>query len=248
MALLWLAFPHGAGAEPAAPDTVAVFSFDRILSSMNAVYLDKDSAQDADEAVECTLDYMAELFTSALNVPQILGGDADALSRMTLPEGDVPINVSEFYPPVRGTLSSPFGFRKRFNRFHNGIDIALCTGDTVRAAFPGTVSLTRFDAKGYGYYIILTHPNGLQTFYAHLDRFLVVPSTHVEAGDPIAIGGMSGNSTGPHLHFETRYCARPVNPAEIINPRTMKPRSATFVFNRKRHLASKNPENKGTSL
>ena len=182
---------------------------------------------------------MAELFSSALDVPQILGGDADALSHMALPEGDVPINVSEFYPPVKGKLSSPFGFRKRFKRFHNGIDIALCTGDTVRAAFPGTVSLTRFDARGYGYYIILTHPNGLQTFYAHLDRFLVVPSTRVEAGDPIAIGGMSGNSTGPHLHFETRYCARPINPAEIINPRTMKPRTATFIFNRNRHLASK---------
>lgn len=237
--LLWFAFPHPAGAETAVPDTVAAFSFDRILSSMNAVYLEKDACPEADVAVEGTLDYMAELFTSALDVPQILGGDADALSHMALPDGDVPINVSEFYPPVRGKLSSPFGFRKRFKRFHSGIDIALCTGDTVRAAFPGTVSLTRFDARGYGYYIILTHPNGLQTFYAHLDRFLVVPSASVEAGDPIAIGGMSGNSTGPHLHFETRYCARPINPAEIINPRTMKPRSATFIFNSNRHPASK---------
>lgn len=242
MVLLWFALPLIAAAEPAAPDTVSTFSFDRILSSMNAVYLEKDAAPEVDVAVDGTLDYMAELFSSALDVPQILGGDADALSHMALPEGDVPINVSEFYPPVRGKLSSPFGFRKRFKRFHNGIDIALCAGDTVRAAFPGTVSLTRFDARGYGYYIILTHPNGLQTFYAHLDRFLVVPSTRVEAGDPIAIGGMSGNSTGPHLHFETRYCARPINPAEIINPRTMKPRTATFIFNRNRHIASKKNE------
>ncbi len=99
MVLLWFAFPLIAAAEPAAPDTVSTFSFDRILSSMNAVYLEKDTDPEVDVAVDGTLDYMAELFSSALDVPQILGGDADALSHMALPEGDVPINVSEFYPP-----------------------------------------------------------------------------------------------------------------------------------------------------
>jgi len=197
---------------------------------MDEVYLPPSADGADDDALDATLDYMAGLFDASTDVPQILGGDAGALLQRKMPDGDYPINVSEFHAPAHGLISSGFGFRKNFKRFHNGIDIALHKGDTVRAAFPGTVSLTKFDPKGYGYYIIMTHPNGLQTFYAHLDHFLVVPSAKVEAGEPIAIGGVSGNSTGPHLHFETRFRAVPVNPSDIIDTRSMRPRSATYVF------------------
>lgn len=217
-------------------DTSNTFSFDEILRSMQQTDIPTDTlSPDLTEHVESTLDYMAGLFANGPGDTPILGGDQTALLRTGIPDGDIPINVSEFQMPVKGIVTSRFGLRPKFNRFHRGIDLQ-CNGDTIRAAFPGTVTLTRFDPKGYGYYILLTHPNGLQTLYAHLGSILVVPAAEIEAGEPIAIAGSSGNSTRPHLHFETRYRAIPLNPAEIINLKTGKPRNATFIFNKQRHL------------
>lgn len=203
-------------------------AFDKIIMSMDAMSLPRQTT-----AVENTLDYMSDLFDNGSDNPQILGGNSAALLRSDIPNGDIPINVSEFVMPAKGRISSPFGYRTNFKRPHRGIDIGICTGDTIRAAFPGTITLTRYDKNGYGYYILITHPNGLQTLYAHLDRFLVVPSRCIEAGTPIAIGGESGNSTGPHLHFETRYRAVPINPADIIDLKRSLPHNATFIFNKK---------------
>ncbi len=225
--------------KPADADSVSVstFSFDKILMSMDAVYLPPQETDSA-EMVSSTLDYMAHLFDRGPGSELILGGDLSALSRTHIPDGDIPFNVSQFVMPATGTVTSPFGYRKNFGRFHRGVDIDICRGDTIRAAFPGTVTLTRNDARGYGYYIIITHPNGLQTLYGHLDSFLVVPSAKVEAGDPIAIGGSTGNSSGPHLHFETRYHAAAIDPAAIVDLRSGHPYSATFLFNKERHLGT----------
>ncbi len=238
IAIITLATPTVAGAvvnNGNEPDDAVTFSFDEILRSMNDATQAADTLRhDNVTPVENTLDYMAELFTSGPGSEPILGGDQTAMLHTSLPDGDIPINVSEFHMPVSGRVTSPFGQRPRFNRFHRGIDMQ-CNGDTVRAAFPGTVNLTRFDPKGYGYYILITHPNGLQTLYAHLGSILVVPSAKINAGDPIAIGGSTGNSTRPHLHFETRYRAVPLNPSEIVNLKTGKPISPTFIFNKKRH-------------
>lgn len=127
------------------------------------------------------------------------------------------IDVSGYVSPVKGPVTSPYGWRARFGRMHRGVDISLHVGDTVRAAFSGKVRLTKYEGKGYGYYVVVRHDNGMETVYGHLSRFLVKPNQRVKAGEPIALGGNTGRSTGPHLHFETRYLGLAINPEAIID-------------------------------
>ncbi|MDR0799738.1 MAG: peptidoglycan DD-metalloendopeptidase family protein [Dysgonamonadaceae bacterium] len=124
-------------------------------------------------------------------------------------------DVSEFIMPIEGKINSHFGPRKR--RFHYGTDIDLNTGDTVRAAFDGRVRLANYERKGYGNHLVVRHPNGLETVYAHLSQYLVREGESVEAGQPIALGGSTGRSTGPHLHFEFRFLGRAINPEDVID-------------------------------
>jgi murein DD-endopeptidase MepM/ murein hydrolase activator NlpD len=141
------------------------------------------------------------------------------------------IDVSHFYAPIKGAITSPYGWRHR--RMHKGTDIKLYTGDTVYAAFTGRVRIKKFDRRGYGYYLVLRHSNGLETVYGHLSRFLVNQDDLVKAGDPIALGGSTGRSTGPHLHFEMRFMGIAIDPATIINFNTFEPRSAIYKFKAK---------------
>ena len=127
------------------------------------------------------------------------------------------IDVTGYVAPVKGKLVSAFGYRPRFGRMHRGVDLDLNVGDTVVAAFDGRVRITKFERRGYGYYVVLRHDNGLETVYGHLSRFLVKPDQYVKAGQPIALGGNTGRSTGPHLHFETRFMGMALNPASIID-------------------------------
>jgi len=109
-----------------------------------------------------------------------------------------------FYPPVESNrVTSHYGWR--WNRMHRGTDIGLNTGDTIRAVFDGVVRMDRYNPGGYGNYIVIRHYNGLETLYAHMSMMLVSRNQVVRAGDPIGLGGSTGRSTGPHLHFETRY-------------------------------------------
>ena len=119
-------------------------------------------------------------------------------------------------PPVPGRLTSPFGWREAFGRMHHGIDLALQIGDTIRAARSGRVSLIANDADGYGNYLCLQHSGEIETRYGHLLRPIVSLGAYVRAGDPIALGGNTGNSTGPHLHFEVRQQGTPLNPLPLI--------------------------------
>ena len=189
---------------------ISALCLDRILMSM----VDSAGNGTDDATVGSTLDYMAGLFNSGFGHNLVIGGKSGGLfAKASVPDGDIPINVSEFSMPATGPVTSPYGPRKKFNRLHRGIDIGIAKGDTICAAFPGTVSMTGYDKRGYGYYVILTHPN-------------------VNAGEAIAIGGTSGNSTGPHLHFETRFKAIPINPASIIDFPRRKVHNATFIFNK----------------
>ena len=77
--------------------------------------------------------------------------------------------------------------------------------------------LTRFERGGSGFYVIVRHENGLETVYGHLSRFLVKPDQYVKAGQPIALSGNTGRSTGPHLHFETRFMGYAINPEAIFD-------------------------------
>lgn len=127
------------------------------------------------------------------------------------------IDVRGFVAPVPGRLTSPYGYRARFGRMHKGVDLNLHTGDTVRCAFDGRVRITKYEGAGYGYYVVVRHDNGLETVYGHLSRFLVKPNQYVKAGQPLALGGSTGRSTGPHLHFETRFMGLAINPEAIID-------------------------------
>jgi len=125
------------------------------------------------------------------------------------------IDLSNFAMPVNGKITSPFGPRRR--RFHYGTDLKLQVGDTVCAAFEGKVRVKLYEKRGYGYYLVLRHPNGLETVYGHLSKFLVEEGDSVVAGQPIALGGSTGRSTGSHLHFECRFLGQAIDPADIVD-------------------------------
>lgn len=149
--------------------------------------------------------------------------------------GTKDINVASYVAPVTGHITSNYGYRPRFRRVHKGIDLALKVGDTVRVAFDGKVRLCKYERKGYGYYVVVRHDNGMETVYGHLSKFLTKPNARVKAGDPIALGGNTGRSTGPHLHFETRYMGVPINPTAIIDFDNHVPHKDIFTFNKATH-------------
>lgn len=117
--------------------------------------------------------------------------------------------------PHKGRITSRYGLRRRVN--HNGIDIALKVGDTICSAFDGRVRFSKATETGYGTLVIIRHDNGLETYHGHLSARLVEAGDRVVAGQPIALGGNSGRSTGPHLHFECRYMGQSFDPERIIN-------------------------------
>lgn len=116
--------------------------------------------------------------------------------------------------PNKTNPSSKFGYRH--GRRHQGIDLPYPTKTPVYAAFDGKVRVSRYH-KGYGNLIILRHQNGLETFYAHLHESKVNSGDWVSAGDVIGLGGSTGRSSGPHLHFEVRYRGYAIDPAWLID-------------------------------
>lgn len=130
--------------------------------------------------------------------------------------------------PYVGRITSRYGMRHR--RAHNGIDIALKVGDTICAAFDGRVRFSKATDTGYGTLVIIRHDNGLETYHGHLSARLVEEGDRVVAGQPIALGGNSGRSTGPHLHFETRYYGQSFDPERIINFKTGELRRDHFLL------------------
>ena len=115
------------------------------------------------------------------------------------------ISLKDFCMPTTNRLvTSNFG--ARWGRQHKGIDVKVYIGDTIRAAFSGKIRVVRYEARGYGKYVVIRHYNGLETIYGHMSKQLVTENQEVRAGDPIGLGGNTGRSTGSHLHFETRLC------------------------------------------
>lgn len=157
---------------------------------------------------------------------------------------DVPqtavIDVRRFHMPHPGYITSPYGYRRRFRRMHKGIDIKANTGDTIRAAFDGKVRLTKYEARGYGYYVVLRHTNDLETVYGHLSKFLVEPDQIVRAGDPIGLAGNTGRSFGSHLHFETRYMGYAINPAAIFDFANQTTHTDYYTFDKNTYQQARN--------
>lgn len=117
-------------------------------------------------------------------------------------------------PVTGGTITSPFGYRS--SGFHKGLDIALSTGSPIYASAAGTVTFSGWNSTGYGYLVIIDHGNGFQTYYAHCSALYVTAGQYVSQGQNISAVGSTGNSTGPHVHFQIMYNGTPQNPQNYI--------------------------------
>lgn len=138
--------------------------------------------------------------------------------------------LNDYHPPVLGRVSSRYGPRGR--GMHKGIDIGLPVGEPIYATFEGKVRYARYNSGGYGYLVILRHPNGLETYYGHLCKLNVEVNDYVVAGQVIGYGGNTGRSRGPHLHYEVRYADLTFDPERIIDFSTGDLKYHTFVLER----------------
>lgn len=146
------------------------------------------------------------------------------------------INLKHFCMPTPSrVVTSNFG--ARWGRQHEGIDIKVYIGDTIRAAFSGKVRMVKYNPGGYGKYVVIRHNNGLETTYGHLSAQLVEENQEVRAGEPIGLGGNTGRSTGSHLHFETRLCGVAINPALMFDFREQDVVGDSYMFNRDTYKA-----------
>jgi len=125
------------------------------------------------------------------------------------PAGPIRQGSGTFIWPVNGTFTSPFGYR--WGRLHAGIDIAVPEGTPIRAADSGRVIIAGWTG-GYGNYTCISHSGSLSTCYGHQSRIATSVGANVSKGQVIGYSGNTGNSTGPHLHFEVRVNGNPVDP------------------------------------
>ncbi len=124
-------------------------------------------------------------------------------------------------------INSNFGWRR--GRVHAGIDLDLETGDPVYAIIDGVVKEAAY-SKGYGNLVILEHANGLQTYYAHLSKINVNAGDMIASGEQLGLGGSTGRSTGPHLHFEVRYHGAYMDPSNLIDFKTGELKSTALTL------------------
>lgn len=134
--------------------------------------------------------------------------------------------------PHPGPITSTFKYRGQHQ--HKGVDIGLTTGDAIYAAFDGVVRVampTRMSG-GYGNVVVIRHVNGLETYYGHLSKYIVKPGDIVKAGELIGYGGSTGRSSGPHLHFETRYLGYAFDPERIFDFQSGTLRDEVFTLHK----------------
>ena len=126
------------------------------------------------------------------------------------------LDSNDYTAPVGGKKSSGYGWR--WGRMHYGVDIAYNNYDTTYATFDGVVRWSRYGYNGgYGNLIVMRHPNGLETYYAHFRQLLVEEGDTIKSGTPIGIIGTTGRSGGPHLHYEMRFLGAAINPESLID-------------------------------
>ena len=158
------------------------------------------------------------------------------------------IDLRSFHMPCKSRLvTSHYGYRASFRRNHYGTDIKVYVGDTIYAAFSGKVRIVAYNGNGYGKYIVIRHPNGLETVYGHLSKQLCTQDQTVKAGQPIGLGGNTGRSTGSHLHFETRFLGQFIDPEKLFDFVAQDVLSDFYVFrsNGKSDRVTANSERNG---
>ncbi|WP_109831060.1 peptidoglycan DD-metalloendopeptidase family protein [Reichenbachiella versicolor] len=124
-------------------------------------------------------------------------------------------NLAWSLPLEKIEVTSPFGLRRW--KWHYGDDFRLVVGDSVRASFDGVVRISKYNYRGYGHYVLVRHYNGLETLYGHLSKRAVKVGDIIKAGEAVGLGGNTGRSTGPHLHYEIRYEGNAIDPEEIFD-------------------------------
>ena len=144
--------------------------------------------------------------------------ELDSLENSNLAEGT--LQFLDFsgahFPTLHGTrINSPYGIRHF--RLHRGVDLHISIGDSIVAAYPGKVVVSKYNRRGYGHYVMIEHANGTRTLYGHLKKRLVNVGDVVEGGQLVGWGGNTGRSSGPHLHFEIRYGEVNIDPATVFN-------------------------------
>lgn len=118
--------------------------------------------------------------------------------------------------PVTGTISSRYGVSSKIRvSTHTGLDIAATTGTPIKVVADGTITFAAYSGS-YGYLVKVDHGNGVETWYGHTSKMLVKEGQAVKAGNTIALVGSTGNSTGPHLHFEIRVNGVAYNPQNYL--------------------------------
>jgi len=143
---------------------------------------------------------------------------------------DLVDSLTSYHCPYQGSVHPRGKYGPRRRRQHQGVDLPLKTGDPVYATFCGRVRISQYNRGGYGNLVIIRHDNGLETYYGHLSERLVEPDQWVEAGQIIGLGGSTGRSTGPHLHFETRYYGQSFDPERLIDFQSGNLRRETFLL------------------
>lgn len=137
----------------------------------------------------------------------------DDVIQEKLKEKESTVNGVVLHTPVTGTITSRFGSRAR--GYHTGLDIATTTGTPISVAASGTVTYAGWQG-GYGNLVIISHGNGVETYYAHCSKIYVTVGQEVSSGETIAAVGSTGNSTGPHLHLEIRVNGNIMNPQNYL--------------------------------
>lgn len=137
-----------------------------------------------------------------------------------LPEEISSTVFAEYEVPLQGVITSPYGYRtdpfSGKTSYHKGIDVAVPSGTEVRAVNEGTVTASAYNSIG-GNYVILTHKNGAESYYGHLQTRTVAKGDTVHQGDIVGLSGETGRVTGPHLHFQLSYNGRTVDPGKYLD-------------------------------
>jgi murein DD-endopeptidase MepM/ murein hydrolase activator NlpD len=173
----------------------------------------RDLLRQADSTVQALV---AEQSAQAAALAQARAAEAQASAATVGLTGDLPPVTGDWTRPAVGPISSGFG--PRWGTFHAGLDFAARPGSVIRAVSSGTVVLSRWFG-GYGNAVELDHGGNLHTRYGHASELLVTTGEYVTVGQPIALVGSTGDSTGPHLHFEVRVNGTAVDPAPFLRAR-----------------------------
>lgn len=190
--------------------TTIVKSSDKLMSGVNKVQ-------------RAGIDGIKKITTEVITINNKMVSQRVLKEETTKPVQNKEILVGTYKPiilqlaymnrPSRGSISSSFGMR--WGKMHKGIDIAASFGDTINAALDGTVAYAGWQ-DGYGNVIKINHGDDIETTYAHCSSIAVKKGEEVKQGEKIGEVGSTGNSTGPHLHFEVRENGEPKNPEKYI--------------------------------